>query len=73
MLGPIRHSNCMLGHNMDVRFAPTSGGKADSAGRRRCVTLIIWTSLTISLDGQPTANIIMLKMLEQIYTVSPLQ
>jgi D-alanyl-D-alanine carboxypeptidase len=37
------------------------------------VTLIIWTSLTISLDGQPTANIIMLKMLERIYTVSPLQ
>jgi len=37
------------------------------------VTLIIWTSLTISIDGQPTANIIMLKMLDQIYTVSPLQ
>jgi hypothetical protein len=37
------------------------------------VTLIIWTSLTISLDGQPTANTIMLKMLDQIYTVSPLQ
>jgi hypothetical protein len=34
---------------------------------------IIWTSLTISLDGQPTANTIMLKMLDQIYTVSPLQ
>jgi D-alanyl-D-alanine carboxypeptidase len=37
------------------------------------VTLIIWTSLTISLDGQPTANTIMLKMLDQIYTASPLQ
>jgi hypothetical protein len=37
------------------------------------VRLIIWTSLTISLDGQPTANTIMLKMLDQIYTVSPLQ
>ena len=36
------------------------------------VTLIIWTSLTISLDGQPTANTIMLKMLDQIYT-APLQ
>jgi D-alanyl-D-alanine carboxypeptidase len=32
------------------------------------VTLIIWPSLTISLDGQPTANTIMLKMLDQIYT-----
>ena len=37
------------------------------------VPLMIWTSLTISLDGQPTANTIMLKMLDQIYTVSPLQ
>ena len=37
------------------------------------VTLIIWTSLTISLDGKPTADTLMLKMLDQIYTVSPLQ
>jgi ABC transporter substrate binding protein len=37
------------------------------------VTLIVWTNLTISLDGQPTANSIMLKMLDRIYTVSPLQ
>jgi D-alanyl-D-alanine carboxypeptidase len=36
------------------------------------VTLIVWTNLTISLDGQPTANYIMLKMLDRIYTVSPL-
>ena len=37
------------------------------------VTLIIWTNLTVSLDGQPTANTIMLKVLDQIYAVSPLQ
>lgn len=37
------------------------------------VTLIVWTSLTVSLDGLPTANSIMLKMLDQIYVVSPLQ
>ncbi len=37
------------------------------------VTLIIWTSLTLSLEGQPTANSIMLKVLDQIYAVSPLQ
>ena len=37
------------------------------------VTLVIWTSLTVSLDGQPTANTLMLKMLDQIYVVSPLQ
>jgi D-alanyl-D-alanine carboxypeptidase len=37
------------------------------------VTLVIWTNLTLSLDAKPTANIIMLKMLNQIYTASPLQ
>jgi D-alanyl-D-alanine carboxypeptidase len=37
------------------------------------VTLVIWTSLTLSLDGKPTANSLMLKLLDQIYTVSPLQ
>jgi D-alanyl-D-alanine carboxypeptidase len=36
------------------------------------VTLVIWTNLTLSLDGQPTANIIMLRLLDQIYRVSPL-
>ena len=37
------------------------------------VTLVIWTNLTLSLDGKPTANSIMLRMLGQIYSVSPLQ
>jgi D-alanyl-D-alanine carboxypeptidase len=37
------------------------------------VTLVIWTNLTLSLDGKPTANNIMLRILDQIYTVSPLQ
>jgi D-alanyl-D-alanine carboxypeptidase len=37
------------------------------------VTLVVWTNLTLSLDGQHTANTIMLKMLDQIYAVSPLQ
>jgi D-alanyl-D-alanine carboxypeptidase len=37
------------------------------------VTLVIWTNLTVSLDGLPTANAIMLKMLDGIYTVSPLE
>jgi hypothetical protein len=31
------------------------------------VTLIIWTRLTISLDGKTPANTIMQKMLDQIY------
>jgi D-alanyl-D-alanine carboxypeptidase len=37
------------------------------------VTLVVWTNLTLSLDGQHTANSIMIKMLDQIYAVSPLQ
>ena len=36
------------------------------------VTLVIWTNLTVSLDEKPTANVLMLKVLDQIYTVSPL-
>jgi D-alanyl-D-alanine carboxypeptidase len=36
------------------------------------VTLIVWSNLTVSLDQTPTANAIMLKVLDQIYTVSPL-
>jgi D-alanyl-D-alanine carboxypeptidase len=37
------------------------------------VTLIVWTSLTLGLDGKPTANTLMVKILDQIYEVSPLQ
>jgi D-alanyl-D-alanine carboxypeptidase len=56
------HGGEMPGYNSRMGYDPVND-----------VTLIIWTSLTISLDGQPTANPIMLKMLDHIYTVSPLQ
>jgi D-alanyl-D-alanine carboxypeptidase len=36
------------------------------------VTLVVWTNLTVSLAEQPTANTLMLKVLDQIYEVSPL-
>jgi D-alanyl-D-alanine carboxypeptidase len=36
------------------------------------VTLVVWTNLPVSLDDQPTANTIMLKVLDQIYVQSPL-
>ncbi len=36
------------------------------------VTLVVWTNLTVSLDEKPTANTLMLKVLDQIYMVSPL-
>jgi D-alanyl-D-alanine carboxypeptidase len=35
------------------------------------VTLIVWANLPLSLDGRLTANTIMLKVLDQIYVVSP--
>ena len=37
------------------------------------VTLIIWTNLTVSLDGQQTANTLWVKGLDHIYKVSPLR
>jgi len=36
------------------------------------VTLVVWTNLTVSLDEKPTANALMVKVLDQIYVVSPL-
>jgi D-alanyl-D-alanine carboxypeptidase len=36
------------------------------------VTLTVWTNLTVDLDEVPTANTLVLKVLDQIYTVSPL-
>ena len=56
------HGGEMPGYNSFMGYDPVND-----------VTLIVWTNLTISLDGQPTANSIMLKMLDRIYTVLPLQ
>ncbi len=36
------------------------------------MTLVVWTNLTVSLDDMPTANTLMLKVLDQIYVQSPL-
>jgi hypothetical protein len=36
------------------------------------VTLVVWTNLPVSLDEKPTANALMLKVLDQIYIQSPL-
>jgi D-alanyl-D-alanine carboxypeptidase len=37
------------------------------------LTLITWTNLTVSLDGQQTANTLFVKMLDHVYVVSPLR
>ncbi len=36
------------------------------------LTLIVWTNLAVSLDEQQTANALWVKVLDQIYAVSPL-
>ncbi len=36
------------------------------------VTLLVWTNLTVTVDEVPIANALMLKVLDQIYVVSPL-
>ena len=36
------------------------------------MTLVVWTNLTVSLDEKPTADALMLKVLDQIYKVSRL-
>jgi D-alanyl-D-alanine carboxypeptidase len=56
------HGGEMPGYNSFMGYDPVND-----------VTLIIWTNLTLSLDGRPTANTLMLKILDQIYTVSPLR
>lgn len=35
------------------------------------VTLVVWSNLTVSLDGQLTANTLMLRLLDQVYAASP--
>ena len=63
--GPARvyfHGGEMPGYNSFMGHDPVND-----------VTLVVWTNLTLSLDGQHTANSIMVKILDQIYAVSPLQ
>jgi D-alanyl-D-alanine carboxypeptidase len=63
--GPNRiyfHGGEMPGFNSFMGYDPVND-----------VTLIVWTNLTLSLDGQHTANTIMLKLLDRIYAVSPLR
>jgi len=56
------HGGEMPGYNSFMGYDPVNN-----------VTLVIWTSLTTSIDGQSPANTIMLKLLDQTYTVSPLR
>jgi CubicO group peptidase (beta-lactamase class C family) len=56
------HGGEMPGFNSKISYDP-----ADQ------LTLIIWSNLTVSLDGQQTANTLFVKMLDHVYVVSPLR
>jgi D-alanyl-D-alanine carboxypeptidase len=55
------HGGEMPGFNSFMGYDPASK-----------MTLVVWTNLTVSLDGKVTANPLMLKVLDQIYVLSPL-
>jgi D-alanyl-D-alanine carboxypeptidase len=55
------HGGETPGYNSFIGYDPTNE-----------VALVVWTNLTVSLDESPTANAFMLKVLDQIYVVSPL-
>jgi D-alanyl-D-alanine carboxypeptidase len=55
------HGGETPGYNSFIGYDPTNQ-----------VTLVVWTNLTVGLDELPTANTLMLKVLDQIYVVSPI-
>ena len=56
------HGGEMPGYNSFMGYDPVNR-----------VTLVVWTNLTVSPDGKPTANSLMLKVLDQVYVESPLR
>ena len=55
------HGGETPGYNSKISYDPAND-----------MTLIVWTNLTLSLDDQQTANTLWVKVLDQIYKVSPL-
>jgi len=56
------HGGETPGYNSKISYDPAND-----------MTLIVWTNLPVSLDGQQTANTLWVKVLDQIYVVSPLR
>jgi CubicO group peptidase (beta-lactamase class C family) len=56
------HGGETPGYNSKISYDPAND-----------MTLIVWTNLTVSLDDQQTANTLWVKVLDQIYVVSPLR
>ena len=70
----VRHRQTALGTEHDLLSRRRDPGFNSFMGYDpgNQVTLVVWTNLTVSLDENPTANALMLKVLDQIYVVSPL-
>jgi D-alanyl-D-alanine carboxypeptidase len=56
------HGGETPGYNSKISYDPAND-----------MTLIVWTNLPVSVDGQQTANTLWVKVLDQIYAVSPLR
>jgi D-alanyl-D-alanine carboxypeptidase len=56
------HGGETPGYNSKISYDPAND-----------MTLIVWTNLTVSLDGQQTANTLWVNMLDHVYKVSPLR
>jgi D-alanyl-D-alanine carboxypeptidase len=56
------HGGETPGYNSKISYDPAND-----------MTLIVWTNLPVSLDGQQTANTLWVKVLDQIYVQSPLR
>jgi D-alanyl-D-alanine carboxypeptidase len=56
------HGGETPGYNSKISYDPAND-----------MTLIVWTNLAVSLDEQQTANTVWVKVLDQIYVISPLQ
>jgi D-alanyl-D-alanine carboxypeptidase len=55
------HGGETPGYNSKISYDPAND-----------MTLIVWTNLTVSLDGQQTANTLFVRVLDHIYKESPL-
>ena len=55
------HGGETVGYNSKISYDPAND-----------LTLIVWTNLAVALDGEQPANTLWVKVLDQIYAVSPL-
>jgi D-alanyl-D-alanine carboxypeptidase len=55
------HGGETPGYNSKIAYDPANQ-----------LTLVVWTTLSVALDGQQPANTLMVNVLDQVYALSPL-